>query len=125
MQDVDMSRVQSKPEGVREDDGPVWIINARALLFHHRHLQAGARRSKRCQVCRQGMAGLFTQVEAPSSGEEPGVVESGGSDTKGAAASASDSGIPQDLQQYQDTGWFYSASQRARDGVVEQRNRRR
>ncbi len=89
VQDVGMSGLQGEAAGDGADDDGVWVLDARVVLFHHYHVQAGQERSPRCQVCRRGVAGAITKVEQASSAEGDGVVSSGGVDEEEAAASAS------------------------------------
>ncbi len=70
------------------------MLNLDAIMLHNNHLQGGRRKTKRCSVCAQGLAGV---MEGPAQGssvdEKPKVAEGDGKDQKGNTALPPDSGI--------------------------------
>ncbi len=69
------------------------MLNLDAIMLHNNHLQGGRRKTKRCSVCAQGLAGV---MEGPPQGsavdEKPKVAEGDGTDQTGNPALPSDRG---------------------------------
>lgn len=67
------------------DDGRVWVLDARAILFHNRHIKGGTGFVKGCQLCSGLLEKTFGvhEIEVPSRR----VRESSGTDETETAAS--------------------------------------
>ncbi len=77
-------------ESVIQGPNPLRVLDSRAYLSHHAHVQNGRRRQAGCGFCEKGLDAVVKIIEAPV--EEPKLDESDRSDPDGAASHTSRDG---------------------------------
>ncbi len=89
VQDLELRGVSGPPNVVVYDESRGRRLSLRAVLFHDRHLSAGAPSSTQCGICSQGLEGaLEASPQITPSDRESEVVQGGGVDQEGSAAPA-------------------------------------
>lgn len=74
-----------------QDEGGIRVLNLRAVRVHHNHVQAGLKRKKGCEFCREGLAGVAPAFKKPL-GADTGVAEGDRTDEEGTTPPASGDG---------------------------------
>lgn len=83
------------PEEIRkplQNEGPVRVLNTRAVMAHYRHLKERPGVNKKCQFCASGVGAVISEVEVEKS--KSVVHESDGIDKSGDASQSHDSRWP-------------------------------
>ena len=66
--------MQNKEETPLRPEDPIRILKTGPLLFHHRHVSAGATRASGCRVCTKGFEAVVVEVAEPANLERRSVV---------------------------------------------------
>lgn len=105
---VGVSGVSVEAGQFGEADDGIRVLDAKAILFHHRHTTAwGELRAQGCPICELGMAGAAKTVEEPQISEDGGVVQDRGGDEAGATALTPDLGVDAEFEEVAGyPGWY-------------------
>jgi len=85
--------MQGSGEAIRENEDGARVLNTENLLSHYRHIRDEGRRKRAgCQICGEGLGGVFTDIEPAKEPEkEDEVVQSAGVDEEETSTPPSDS----------------------------------
>lgn len=90
LQKLEVSIVQGSRESRLKEPDSLRVLNSRAYLSHHRHVQNGRRREEKCSFCSEGVDGVVTDFTEEVAAAQ--LAEDNRSDEERTAARASGDG---------------------------------